>query len=486
VADALLRAMLEKTCRRRILSPREHGFRFDRRKDSPPTDPSPNRIPSGLPLVSSLARTNLWQNDRTSRFALTAALALLAGIYISSPSFEWSRAANDGPFGGDALQEWLGGYVVLYGDHAQFYDRDYAIELQHNEALVGYRWAESEYLPLVYPPFYYVATSPLSMLPARWAAVAWAALMLAFAIGAIYLWTRTWPWLTKYLGWICLAVVFYQPMVRNLCGGQKAAAMLAIFTLTYLLLRSQRSFAAGVVFSLLLFKPQLVPVMVLAALLKRDWRFLAGFTSTAVALALVSLAVGWDVCLQYVDLVLGMGNYIQTPGYRFAEAHSWQGFFALLYGPERLATIQVLTTTASVLTVGAVAICLCKRRNLSPTEASDWSTPQGMLQFAAITLAALLISPHLLTYDLSIALLPMVLCIVAATDERMLREYGRQLLMLAGGLYVATTISTGVANTIGVQISTVALAIVAARLMWLSGRGSHVTEGSSPVAHVAA
>jgi hypothetical protein len=98
----------------------------------------------------------------------------------------------------------------------------------------------------------------------------------------------------------------------------------------------------------------------------------------------------------------------------------------------------------------------------------------------------LLISPHLLTYDLSIALLPMVLCIVAAVDERVPREYGRQLLMLAGGLYVATTISTGVANTIGVQISTVALAIVAARLMWLSGRGSHVTEGSSPVAHVAA
>ena len=435
-------------------------------------------VPCAKPtVVHSLARSALWQNHRASRLAMTAAVALLAMLYVTSPSFEWTRAADEGPFGGDALQEWLGGHVVLFGDHAQFYERDYAIELQHDSSLVGYEWAKSEYLPLVYPPFYYVATSPLALLPAREAAVVWAALMLLAGIGAIYLWTRAWPWLNQYLGWICLGVAFYQPVVRNLSGGQKALVMLAIFTGTYLLLRSKRLFFAGAVFGMLLFKPQLVPVMILAALVRREWRFLAGFATTAAALGLVSLAVGFDVCLQYVDLVLGMGNYIQTPGYRFAEAHSWQGFFALLCGPYRLSAIQTLTATASVMTVGAIAFFLWREHRTERCP-QDWDTPQGMLRFAALTIAALLISPHLLTYDLAIALLPMLLCVVATTDKGLSEVVRKQLLLLAGGLYLATTISTGVANAIGLQISTIALAVVGARLMWLS-RGA--TQREQPV-----
>ena len=159
--------------------------------------------------------------------------------------------------------------------------------------------------------------------------------------------------------------------------------------------------------------------------------------------------------------------------------HSWQGFFALLLGPQRLPTIQILTTTASVLTVGAIIVLLCKVHPLRrSTEAShgdkgrianNWSAPSGMLQFAALTLAALLISPHLLTYDLTIALLPMLLCVVVASDDRLTQELRRELLLLAGGLYVATTLSTGIANSIGLQISTVALAVVVVRVGWIAG-----------------
>ncbi|MCG8583413.1 MAG: DUF2029 domain-containing protein [Pirellulales bacterium] len=438
--------------------------------------------------MTTLARTSLWQNQGLSRIALAAAMALLAAVYLTSPSFEWSRAADDGPFGGDALQEWLGGHVVLFGDHTRFYDRDYAIDLQHDPELVGYAWAESEYLPLVYPPFYYVATSPLALMPAREAAVVWAVLMLASALLSIYLWTRAWPWLVPYVGWICLAVAFYQPMVRNLSGGQKAAAMLAIFTGTFMLLRAQRSFAAGAIFGLLLFKPQLVPVLVLAMLIRRDWRFLAGFTMTGVMLGLVSLALGLDVCLQYVDLVLGMSNYIQTPGYRFAEAHSWQGFFALALGPERLSTIQVLTTTMTFLTVALMVAAVLRAQPLRSSEFAErktsvlnWDSPHGMLLFAALTLASLLISPHLLTYDMTIALLPILLCVVVSTDDRLPKASRHELRLMAIGLYVGTTISTSVANTIGLQVSTLAMAIVAARLAWMAWSSHLIADSSSAV-----
>ena len=355
-------------------------------------------------------RTSFWQQTIGSRAALAAATALVVVLYLCSPSFDWPRAANDGPYGGDALQEWLGGYVVLNGDYARFYDRDYAIALQHDEAIVGYDWHDAEYLPLVYPPFYYVATSPLGLLPARHAAIIWSALMLAAGIGAIGLWSRAWPIVRNNLGWICLAVAFYSPLVRNLAGGQKATVILAILTGTYLLLRSQRSFAAGLVFGLLLFKPQFAPVLVFVALVKRDWRLLAGFAVTAATCGAVSLSLGFDVCAQYTNLVLGMGDYVQTAGYRYADAHSWQGFFALLVGAEHLTAIKTLTAAATVLTIGLV--CRAMAGSL------DWASPRGMLQFAAIVLASLLISPHLMTYDLTIALLPILLCVLAAIDER--------------------------------------------------------------------
>ena len=407
--------------------------------------------------VQTAIRPGLWHQTIGSRAALVAALSLVVVLYMCSPSFDWPRVAGEGPYGGDALQEWLGGYVVLYGDYSQFYNRDYAIQLQHDEAVVGYNWDESEYLPLVYPPFYYLATSPLGMLPARHAAIIWSALMLAAGVGAIGLWSRAWPVVRNNLGWVCLAVAFYSPLVRNLAGGQKATVILAILTGTYLLLRSQRNFAAGIVFGLLLFKPQFAPLFVFMALVKRDWSLLAGFAVTAAICGLASLSLGLDVCVQYVNLVLSMGDYIQTTGYRYAEAHSWQGFFALLLGAEHLTAIKILTGVCTVLTVVFIWRAFAGRL--------DWTSPRGMLQFAAIVLASLIISPHMLTYDLTIVLLPVLLCALAAMDDRLPREYRSELFVLAAGVYVATAASSSVATATSVQLSTLAIGVA---ILWLS------------------
>ena len=63
------------------------------------------------------------------------------------------------------------------GDHARFYDLDYAIKLHHDPSIVGYSWDENAYLPIVYPPFYYIIVSPLAYLGYPIAMKVWAVLL---------------------------------------------------------------------------------------------------------------------------------------------------------------------------------------------------------------------------------------------------------------------------------------------------------------------
>src|SRR5687768_15839015 len=99
----------------------------------------------------------------TAAYATT--LLLLAGIFLGSPNFRLASGPEARPFGGDVLQEWIGGYIVRSGDYARFYDVTYAQALEHDERLIGFAWQQSEYFPIVYPPFYYWLVSPLSWLP---------------------------------------------------------------------------------------------------------------------------------------------------------------------------------------------------------------------------------------------------------------------------------------------------------------------------------
>jgi hypothetical protein len=330
-----------------------------------------------------------------------ATLLLLAAIFLASPNFRPASGPEARPFGGDVLQEWIGGYIVTSGDYASFYDVAYAQSLEHDEQLVGFAWRQSEYFPIVYPPFYYWLVSPLSWLPFHAAALLWSGLMVLAYLTAWRLFEKC----TVQTGkdacpttWLLPLSLLFMPLIENFTTCQKGSVLLLILTATYYLLVTKRPYWAGLVFGLIAFKPQFALPIAIAMLCKRQWRFVLGGVTTGGVLVGICLLMGLDVCRQYVDFSTHASEYLQNAGYDLTKSHAWAGFFTLLFGESPMIA-RLLTLVAGGMTLALVGLAL--RGPL------DTASQRFAWQFSALVIATVLLSPHLYTYDLTVLLLPL-------------------------------------------------------------------------------
>jgi hypothetical protein len=218
---------------------------------------------------------------------------------------------------------------------------------------------------------------------------------------------------------------------------------LLLLSAAYALLRTGRPLTAGVVFALLAFKPQLAVVIFLTMLWKRQWRFLLGGLLGGLVLAAASLAVSPSASVDYLHLGPILARWIDLPNIPLAEMSSWRGFWRLLLAgwpspyPETAAVVSMLATTAPLI--------YALRGPLHTT--SDDFAPR----FAALVLATILVSPHLLAYDLTLLLLPMGL----AVGSRFVPGGDRArdpVWLMTGALYAAASASRWIAAAAGVQI----------------------------------
>jgi len=399
--------------------------------------------------------------------AVLLALLFLAGIPLFSSNFQPRDDAHAGPYAGDFLQEYLGGYLILHGDRACFYDRDYAIALQHDPAVMGMGFDEQQFLPIIYPPFYYLLAVPFALLPFRLAALLWLLLMAAFFAATLFILRRAHPQNPALLAWTLPAAIFFAPLVENFVSSQKATLLLLILTTTYFLLDKRKPFWAGVVFGLLAFKPQLTLVIALAMLCKRQgWFVLGGLVTGSVLLGL-SLAIGPEVCLQYLEVSRNMAEYINMSGFQHEKMHCWYGFFKLLLAGSGLGVIQAATVVATLVTIAVLARLL--RGPLS------FGQPEFALQYSGLVVATILLSPHLLTYDLSVLLLPLILLTIFLLDRPSESgPEGKRLAVLLVLLYILCGISTTLAHHIRLQL-TVPVMFVLLVGLWRTRGVSHST-----------
>ena len=328
---------------------------------------------------------------------LVSAAALVLAFAVS-PNFRWSDAPRPSPYAGDFLHEYVGGWVVREGDPARLYDAGYFAAAQHDAALTGFVWPSDQFFQALHPPFYYLWVAPLSLLDYRSAAHLWAALGVAVLVASVLLLGASDVRMRPWLGWGFALCLLYTPVAETLVSGQKSTFLLLLFTATYLLLARRRPLLAGAVFGLVALKPQLLLVVAVAMLAKREWRFAAGMAATGAALALQSLAVGWDACLGWLDAIAH-----PFPQRELAQrAHSWLGFAQLLLGEDRGAAVIGLTAVLVLLT--ALVLARALRGPLA------WDTPRFRVQFSAMVLATPLVSPYLYkTYDLAIFVAPLFL-----------------------------------------------------------------------------
>jgi hypothetical protein len=203
----------------------------------------------------------------------------------------------------------------------------------------------------------------------------------------------------SYRDLVVLASLAFPPLFHVFVRAQISSLVLACFTAALLAFRGDRQFLAGIALGLLVLKPQFLVAIPFILLLAGAWRpFLGLVLSAAAQLMLARLYFGSVVMRIYSELFRHPTGWINAAELNMApiQMHSLRSFWTLLIPSP---TISLALYTLTSILVIAIAVRVWK---LNSTLG---------LRFAALTLAAILVNPHLFIYDL-LALAPVLLLVV--------------------------------------------------------------------------
>lgn len=354
------------------------------------------------------------------------------------------------------------GQMLWAGVRGDFYDLATQYWWQHllMPEVPGQRFL----LPFLNPPFVALALAPFTLLPLEWAYVAWAAVNVALL-------ALTCRIVLQALGHagpgarLCvlgLALTFV-PVTFALAQGQLTFVLVLGLLLSWAALRKGDDFRGGLWLSLLLIKPQVAVVPALVLAWKGRTRGLAGLAVAGAGLLIVSLAmVGWEGLWGYVQMTLAIPAWGDAYGVHPQAMYTWRGFLHLLLGTDSAADVQ----TWWLLGV-AVALVL-----LAWSWRGGWSaaSPVFDLQWAALVVVALLLSPHANSHDVSVLLAPGVLIVRYLRSGRAGGVVRRVLWALPFLAYLAMWVGPVVALGLRLQPIVIVLFVALFALGWAAER----------------
>jgi hypothetical protein len=330
--------------------------------------------------MQSAARWLTLRRMRTQALMLALCLWGVCAVDFSTPGL-FDRAGNI-KFQ-DFLQFYISARLMAEGHTRQLYDQPVAD--QEMRALVGETRVQ---LPTVYGPQVGLMFVPLARLSFPAAARIWATFSLGAIAACLYLIWRSCLNLRSQARTVAICALAFPPLFHCFVRGQVSALLLGCFSAAFLAFRAERNWPAGIALGFLVFKPQFLVALPLILLLAHAWKAFAGLVLSAGAqLALTTLYFGRSVMRTYFDNMLHMSRWIAIAEDSTAhiQMHSLRSFWTLLVPwPDPALVLYVLSSMAAIVTAALV-----------------WksSTPLA-LRFSALTLAAVLVNPHLFVYDL--------------------------------------------------------------------------------------
>jgi len=215
------------------------------------------------------------------------------------------------------------------------------------------------------------------------------------------------PGLSRERLWLLLALGFPAVFV-NLMHGQNGFLTTALFAAGLALL-DERPFVAGALFGLLCYKPQFAVVIPVVLIATGRWQTFGAAAATVLLLSIAVTAVfGWDVWPAFFEsmrftrtVVLEQGNTgfhkIQSV---FAWVRLWHGTTVQAYGAQAIVALTVMLALLRI-----------------------WRGPFATAyQKSALCLAALLITPYCMDYDLML-LAPVIALLAAEGKTRGFVDY---------------------------------------------------------------
>ena len=247
-------------------------------------------------------------------------------------------------------------------------------------------------LPFLYPPFAALLFVPLTAISYGGAITVsrWINLLLASACAFLLARTARLPRSATWLIWAL--VLGFNPVCFTLLQGQVSLLLLLAVCACERALEGERPFAAGALLALTLIKFQLGLPMALLFLAWRQWRVVQGFLAgAAVLLALSVCLVGGPSLAAYLASITGMEHRVAAGWANYSifltKMPNLYGLACMAFGDCPKAV--VMTAVASLALLGWAA------------------TRKPSLSVAVVV--ALLVSYHLLPYDLSLLLLPLAI-----------------------------------------------------------------------------
>lgn len=315
--------------------------------------------------------------------------ALWAGWLISLLFGKGNTDLAGHLIGTDFAAFYTAGKIIWMGRSPELY----SLELAHSIQQDLYGGSSLNFNPYLNPPHYALVIAPFALIPYPWAPLVW------IGLGLVCLWLSI-KWLgAEHPTRTFLLALTWLPVFYAASFGQNSFFSLAIFSLTYYLWVRKRNLLAGLVYSLLLFKPQFLIGIGLLWLL--DWRKSRG--------ALLGLGLGclaqiglnlWllpQASLEYLTYALKINaNLMSIEGFPMWNAFSVQAFWiALLPGFEGIA--QALYIVCALFSTYLFF--------------RFWKMvqPENTILYSAAVIWLVLFIPYMMIYDWTLLLIPAVL-----------------------------------------------------------------------------
>jgi alpha-1,2-mannosyltransferase len=388
--------------------------------------------------------THIWRGLRSGEW-LTAARArgyslILLGVCAIAMT-GWI-ALSDGlidrngkPIGSDFSSFYAAGSLVLDGRANDVYDM--ALHYAREQQMFG---AATPYYGWLYPPIFLLVATPLALIPYPLALAVWQIGTFALYLSVIGAIVRRMRQRGIVIGalWLPIAAGFPAVFV-NLGHGQNGFLTAGLFGAALLALPT-RPVISGVLFGLLVYKPQFALIVPIALLAAGQWRTVVAAGITVMALvAVTSLAFGAHLWFAFAastetsrKLLLEGGDVgFEKLQSVFAAARMWGSGIPLAYAVQGIASAAAACGTAWV-----------------------WrSSSDRDLKGALLIIATLLASPHVLDYDLMM-LAPAIAFTVSAGMAGGFRDY--EISVLAGA-WIVPLLSRSIAGVTGIPLGLLVL-----------------------------
>jgi len=295
----------------------------------------------------------------------------------------------------DFLQFSISARLIVQGRADQLYDDQVLAHEVH--AIVG---RDSRvFLQYFHGPQVPLPFIPMLSLPYLAQAAIWVAISLAIYFTCTWLVWKHCAAHRSQRTLVVLSTLAYPPLFHFFVRGQLSSLVLACFTGSYFALAAHRNWLAGAILGCLAFKPQFLVAIPLILLFAQAWKVAAGLLSSAATqLTLTWIYFGPSVMRVYLTRLLHGGANPSSTELTFSaiQMHSLYSFSEILipWHPG----VWALYLTCSV---GVIALAAAIWRSSSPLP----------LRFSALSLAAVLVNPHIYVYDL-LALAPVFLLLV--------------------------------------------------------------------------